>query len=147
MNNYKFIDFEGQVIKRVTNRKRPDKQYCLNYVVLACKTTNKDGSEDVDDIIMSCFKAGKVEELRCGYIVKAKTTLKGKRTKPDADGNITTYQFQSGESKPNVSVDFTMYDVEVLDKSQNWEEKEDSNKRFEQEFNLSDSDGDSDLPF
>jgi hypothetical protein len=148
MNNYKFQDFEGQVIKRVTNRKRQDKQYCINYIVLSCKTVNKDGTDEFDDIPITCFKAGLVEELREGYIVKAKTTLKGKRTKPDDNGGITLYQFQSGESKPNVSTDFTMYAVEVLDKKEDWEAKEGSNKGFEQEFKLDETPEDDDsLPF
>lgn len=144
----KFFDVVGEVVARIHNPEltsKAGKKYRLNYLVIKW-TTGRRG-EYVDYLKIKLLEGKKMADIRAGYIVKVPlmyrcsiSTDKVEMKTREVGGALIT--------EPNLWPEFTIPkngEILIVNRDNNYEEKEQENKKFEQE--MIPSGNEDDLPF
>lgn len=150
--NSKFIDIEGQVIKRIFNPERiskKDKPYKVNYLVL--KWTSGPNGEYTDYVPIKTMEAKKMAEVRAGNLVRVTVQYRCGIYGNDVEYRQNSYNGVT-TTEPKLYPEFSLAknnEIEIIDAKENWEQNEETNTQFQNQVvnSTPPPPGEDDLPF
>jgi len=152
MNEYgKFIELEGQVMKRIFNPARMSKkgtEYKVHYIVI--KWVTGQAGEYIDYVPIKTMEAKQIADIRAGN--KVRLTMQYDCTNFGKELEYRNNTFGGVTStEPRLFPQFKLSknDIEIIDSNENWEQNETANTQFQQEVvnSTAPPPGEDDLPF
>lgn len=148
----KFIEIEGQVVKRIFNPERiskAEKPYKVNYLVVKCISGPK--GDYIDYVPIKIMEGKKMADVRAGNHVSLTVIYGcnnfGKKVtyRNNAYAGVTTVE-------PSLYPEFSLgknSEIEITNAQENWEQNETTNTQFQNEVvnNNPPPPGEDDLPF
>lgn len=137
MSDYsKFIDLEGQVIKRIFNPARiskAGKEYKIHYLII--KWATGPNGEYVDYVSIKTMEAKQIADIRAGYKVRLTMQYDCSNFNKEPELRHNTY---GGVTyiEPKLFPSFKLAKnnvIEILDSKENWEQHSEANAAFEKE--------------